>query len=87
MSIEDDIRGYIAEEIQPAAADALTNAYPLLDRQVLDSMGLFKLVAYLEEDMGVEVRDEELVPEHFGTISNIADLVRLKRSAPVTGDR
>jgi acyl carrier protein len=87
MSIEDDIRGYIAEEIQPAAADALTNAYPLLDRQVLDSMGLFKLVAYLEEDMGVEVRDEELVPEHFGTISSIADLVRLKRSAPVTGDR
>jgi acyl carrier protein len=81
VSIEDDIRRFISVELRPAETDVLTDTYPLLDRQVLDSMGLFQLVAYLEDELGVEIGDDELVPEHFGTISSIAHLVRSKRAA------
>jgi len=84
MSLEDDIRRFISEELKPADGAALTDSYPLLDRQVLDSMGVFKLVAFLEDEIGVEVGDHELVPEHFGTISSIAELVRSKQAG---GDR
>jgi acyl carrier protein len=87
MSIEDDIRRFISEELRPAQTDVLTDTYPLLDRQVLDSMGLFQLVAYLEDDLGVEVGDDELGPEHFQTISSIAQLVRSKRGAVVGEDQ
>jgi acyl carrier protein len=32
----------------------------------------------VEGEYGVEIQDEELVPQHFGTIGGIADLVRSK---------
>lgn len=78
--IEDDVRGFIIQELDwDASTGELTNDYPLIDRHVLDSLGIFQLVSFIESEFGVEVRDEELVPENFGTISSIAKLVGSKR--------
>jgi acyl carrier protein len=60
--------------------EALTDDYPLLDRQVLDSLGLFQLVAFLESEYGIEIDDEELVPANFGSIKDVSHLVETKRS-------
>ena len=74
--VEDAIRQFIAEELSNnGAAQFLADDYPLLERQVLDSLGLFQLVGFLETEFGVEVDDEELVPGNFGTIGDIARLV------------
>jgi acyl carrier protein len=78
--IENAIRQFILDELNHSGSQDLTDDYPLLDRGVLDSLGLFQLVGYLESEFGVEVRDEELVPKHFGTIHDIAGLVLSKRS-------
>jgi acyl carrier protein len=48
---------------------------------VLDSLGLFQLVGYLESEFDVEIDDEELVPGNFGTIEDIAKLVEAKRAS------
>lgn len=60
--------------------DQLTMDYPLIENHVLDSLGLFTLVTFIEEQFGVEVGDEELVSENFGTLSAIADLIQRKRA-------
>jgi acyl carrier protein len=79
--IENAIRQFIIDELRPPGAVAeLTDDYPLLDRGTLDSLGLFHLVAFLEDEFGVAVEDEELVPQNFGTIHDIAMLVETKRS-------
>lgn len=78
--ITTSIRQFIIDELQPAGSAAeLTEDYPLLDRGTLDSLGLFQLVAFLEDEFGVTVEDEELIPQHFGTIHDIAMLVASKR--------
>ncbi len=43
---------------------------PLLSSSggIVDSLGLQKLIVFLESDMGVEVRDEDIVPETFETL-------------------
>ena len=80
--IENSIRQFIVEELHPAGgAIELTDAYPLLERGTLDSLGLFQLVSFLEDEFHVTVEDEELVPQHFGTIHDIAMLVASKRQA------
>lgn len=80
--IENAIRQFITDELDHKGSNpGLTDDYPLLERGVLDSLGLFQLVGYLESEFGVEVEDEELVPQHFGTIRDIAQLVQSKRSA------
>jgi len=78
---EDVIRAFISEELtSDPLQEALTDDYPLLDRQVLDSLGLFQLVAFLESEYGIEIDDEELVPANFGSIKDVSHLVKTKRS-------
>jgi acyl carrier protein len=84
--IEESIRRFIKEELSADDPNrTLTDDYPLLEHQVLDSLGIFQLVGHLESEFGVEIADEELVPAHFGTIGDIAKLVETKRSAAGTG--
>lgn len=42
---------------------------PLIETRVMDSLTLMQIVAYIEDDLGMEVEDVDLVPENFETIS------------------
>lgn len=78
--IEDKVTRFISEELSGGTQiETITTDYPLLERGVLDSLGLFQLVGFLESEYGVEIQDEELVPDNFGTVGNIARLIQAKR--------
>jgi acyl carrier protein len=53
--------------------------YPLLAKQVIDSLGMLKLVSLIEEEFDVEIDDDDIVPDNWKTISDIARLVEAKR--------
>jgi acyl carrier protein len=53
--------------------------YPLLAKGVIDSLGMLKLVSLLEEEYDVEIDDDEIVPDNWRTIRDIAALVDSKR--------
>lgn len=44
----------------------------------LDSLGLVRLVAFLESELGYRVDDEELVAENFATLRKLAELLATK---------
>lgn len=54
--------------------------YPLLAKHVIDSLGMLKLVSLIEEEFDVEIDDDDVVPDNWKTIRNIAALVESKRS-------
>jgi acyl carrier protein len=84
--IEDKLRTFIIEELNwNGTQQDLTEDYPLIDRHVVDSLGLFELVSFVEGEFGVEIRDEELVPENFGTIGDIVKFVDSKRGPDLSG--
>jgi acyl carrier protein len=79
--IEESVRRFIVEELSnDGRSGDITDDYPLLERQVLDSLGIFNLVAYLESEFGIVVQDEDLVPANFGTVADIATFVGAKRA-------
>lgn len=43
----------------------------LLSSDLLDSQGIVNLVAFLEERFGIEIGDEDLVPDNFRSVSAI----------------
>ena len=52
----------------------------------IDSLGLIRLVAFLENELGYRVEDEELIAENFATLRKLGELLATKsRSAP-TGE-
>lgn len=44
----------------------------------IDSLGLIRLVAFMESDLGLQVQDEELVVENFLTLRSIGKLIASK---------
>jgi acyl carrier protein len=73
------VRNFLLNELHwDEAKGALTPDFGLIENHVVDSMGLLMLVSFVEQQFGVELADEELVPEHFGTIGSIASLVDKK---------
>jgi acyl carrier protein len=54
--------------------------YPLLEKQVLDSFGMLKLISLLEEEFDVTIDDEDVVPDNWRSIRHIAGLVESKQA-------
>ena len=76
------IREYIVEDQSWDGDPAeLTDDLPLIENRVLDSMGLLRLVGWLEEHFDIAIPDEEIVPDNFGTLERIAALVERKQTA------
>lgn len=76
-TVEEKIRKYIAENFLFS-----DNGYPypddvsFLENGVVDSMNVMELVVFAEEKFGIKVKDEEIVPGNFDSVSNLAQFIR-----------
>jgi len=50
----------------------------------IDSLGLIRLVSFLESDLGVRVEDDELLADNFATLGAIGKLLESKTPAGKT---
>lgn len=76
MSHEPIIKQFVIEEFAPdVRAHELDRDHDLLDGGVIDSLGLLKLIAWLEATFDVVVEDDALDPENFRTVSAIEAFV------------
>jgi len=76
------VKEYILNEfLQGANPSELTDTTPLITGAILDSLATLKLVAYLEQQFGIEIQAHEASVDHLNTIADIAKLVQSKRAA------
>jgi len=52
----------------------------------IDSLGLIRLVAFLENDFGYRIEDEELVAENFATLRTLGELLATKTPTAPTAE-
>jgi acyl carrier protein len=75
--LESIINDYISRElVRTPEWLPLQNDTSLLDTNILDSLSLLKLVMFLEQQFGVQIEPEELIPEHFETVAHICAFIR-----------
>ncbi|MBI3824883.1 MAG: acyl carrier protein [Candidatus Rokubacteria bacterium] len=76
----------VREYIQGKSA-ARPGGQPVADEQslfrlgIIDSMGVFEIVTFLEDRFGVEIHDEEILRKNFDSIQRIAQFVSAKMTA------
>jgi acyl carrier protein len=79
-SLRDRIQKFILENYlftsEPAAL-GLDDS--LLGRGIVDSTGMLEIIMFIEEQLGVTVKDEEMIPENLDSVSRIAAFVESKR--------
>jgi clorobiocin biosynthesis protein CloN5 len=74
--IEDSVSAFIRDDLLHGRDEVLLEATtPLLEEGLIDSMGLQRLVAFLEEEFDLTVPDDLLAPEHFENVRSIGALV------------
>jgi acyl carrier protein len=80
MEVERRVREYVVSELlYDRDLPALGDDDSLLGPGLLDSVGVLRLVAWIEEEFGIPVPDEDVVPENLETIGRLAALVRRKQ--------
>jgi acyl carrier protein len=58
--------------------DAITHDASLLEAGIIDSTGVLELVCFLETTFGIEVQDDEMLPENLDSIRAISTYVSRK---------
>lgn len=80
MSVENKIRAYILENFMFTDDEsALNNADSFLDKGVLDSTGILEVIYFLEEEFGIKIEDDEMIPENLDSVNNIIKFVSVKQ--------
>ncbi len=75
------IKQFIVDEFMPdVPADELDADFDLLTGGVVDSLGLLKVVAWLESEYDIGVDESELGPESFRTVRAIHDYVEQEKA-------
>ncbi len=76
------IKQFIVEEFMPdVSVEELDDDFDLLTGGVVDSLGLLKVVAWLEDEFDIGVDDSELGPDSFRTVAAIKAYIDQARSA------
>ncbi len=50
----------------------------LLGGGIVDSMGMVKLIAFIEDQFEIKVKPEEMLIENFMTVGHIVDFIKTK---------
>ena len=75
--IETTLWHYLRENCLPRNIEIeYGNDDNLFDRGIIDSAGLLAFVSYVEQEFGLVIPDEDLLPENFSSIASISDYIR-----------
>ncbi len=80
--IRGKVRRFILEEFLPGTdAGELTDDIQLMTGGVLNSLSTTRLVAFLEEEFGIEVEAHEMGADYLDSVDQMVLLVEEKRAA------
>jgi acyl carrier protein len=76
--VRETLKGYISDEFAEGRDVDLDSAN-LLDEEIIDSLGIFTLIGFVESHFSVTIEPEEVNLDNFQTVDTIAALVRSKQ--------
>ena len=73
------IKEFIIREFMGNQRDAvLDDDTPLIADGIIDSLGIFVVVSFLEKDFGIKLQPEDVVLDNFESVNTIRDLIALR---------
>lgn len=76
--MNDKIITYIKEEIALMPLESIDVHEDLLGSGIVDSLGMMKLVVFLEKEFQVKIAPEDMTVENFDTIYHISEYLSKK---------
>ena len=79
MNVAAEVEQFLVGEIAPGLGPVEPDSDLLADA-VLDSLGIVRMITFLEERYAIKVDDDDLAPENFRTVESIVAFVDQKRT-------
>ncbi|CAN5531230.1 hypothetical protein BH20VER3_BH20VER3_02890 [soil metagenome] len=73
--VKEPIRGFILEYAAGRGVSEVEDDDSLLQTNVIDSLGVFRLIAFLEDNFPLTVEESDMVPENFQSLNDIENFV------------
>ncbi|MBZ5703865.1 MAG: acyl carrier protein [Acidobacteriia bacterium] len=80
VSVKDQVRQFVLDYARGRGTTTVTDEESLLKNNVVDSLGVFRMIAFLEDTFPITIEDTDMVPENFQTINDIEAFVVSKGS-------
>ena len=74
MALRDDLLHFVKESLLRGQSDVGPDD-SLIDRGIIDSIGLMQLMTFLEERSGTRVPDHLVTPDNFQSVASMERLV------------
>jgi acyl carrier protein len=79
MSAKPEIESFIRSEFSTALGRVeLADDTQLIEAGIVDSLGIMKLLQFIEESFAIRIGDNDLRPENFASLAAIASFVDAK---------
>ena len=77
---KEEVRQYVLTQfLQGEKMENLQDDTPLLTSGIVDSVGMLRMIAYLENRFGIEVDAHDATVDNFDRIGDIAAFIESKR--------
>lgn len=63
-----------------SGSPALSETDSLMERGLLDSMGVLEMVTFLESRFAIQIPDDEVLPQNLDSVGRLTEFVRSKLS-------
>lgn len=76
--LKEVVRQFILETFPLARKKNINFEDSLLESGIIDSLGILEIVNFLIEELGVDIEEDDLIPENFNSVMDIAGFVDKK---------
>jgi len=75
VDVKEKVRAFVLEYAAGKGLTEVKDDEPLLTTNIIDSLGSFRMIAFLEETFLLTIEDTDMVPENFQTLNDIESFV------------
>jgi acyl carrier protein len=80
-SVKEQLTEFIIKEVNPDLnLDHLDDDEALIESGIIDSLGILKILAFMDETFGVDLSSDQIKPENFRDVRTICALVENAKS-------
>ena len=74
-TVVSQVRGFITSNFLMGNSVSLKDSDSFLENGVVDSTGILELINHLESNYGLEISEEETIPQNLDSLINVANFV------------
>ena len=83
MVDREQIRAFIIENFLFGDRNGLQDDDSFREKGIIDSTGILELIAFLEQESGMRIEDDEIIPENLDSVNRIEHFMTMKSEGKV----